>query len=147
MARVHPMESGRVTVPSVERVVSRLPSSVLYDLAHLAAEREQQSSPWRHLTPEHVDEALEMIAAGTPPALGWWRAHLPPRPHIEIPPVPVYDRHRPWQPWELVVAATELADDHVRTDDAKDILASLALAHGLSAVELADAYVALEHAS
>src|SRR5689334_1689526 len=108
------------------------------DLRHLAAAKEAQEpkdTAWVRLSDEAKSEGFEMLARGEKPSLGWWRRHLP-RPACEPdwPPLPqtplaIAAQTRQWLPWELIVAAIELAGEGVARDVAEDVLASLAWRH------------------
>jgi hypothetical protein len=120
---------------------------MLRELAAISEELERQDDPWARLTPEAVDEALEMIAElGALPALGWWRERLP-RPAWYSshggPPAPGIS-FRPWKRWELVAAAVALSEEQVDRETAERVLAQLAVDHGLDVDDLVDAYVALD---
>ena len=129
----------------VERHLVRLPSNLLRELTLVAEAHEAAENPWRLLPERAVDEALVMLLHGVIPALGWWRRNLPKADVDETwPPLPPARSTRRWQPWELVAAAIDLADDGVDIDLAQDVLAVLASRHGLTADDLADAYGVLE---
>lgn len=115
----------------------------LYELARLVEQREAARNPWRSLSPAAVDEGLRLLEDKDRPALGWWRRNLPARETTpDWPPMPPHQRREKWEPWELVAAAVDMSEDQVAEDVALDVLASLAAAHQLDHLTLADAYTA-----
>jgi hypothetical protein len=78
-----------------------------------------------------------------PLTLGYYRKRSNPHPPAGCPiPIPTVRSIRPWQPWELVVAAINMASEAVPEDVAGDVLAQLATFHGLNDDDIAQAVFA-----
>lgn len=138
--------------PNTASLLANIPASVLHDAALRAATADTRRSPWRHLTPQAVDEGLTILDQLGPPGFGFWHRHTARHPTtIPAPPHPPYrpgHTHLPWEPWELLAAAVHYSllppTSSLTIDDKRELLAELAYDHHLTARHLADAYHELD---